>query len=176
MLILSLSKDQSYSLPFSRFRTSDLGYQTISDFRLPTADIRHCIMFLGIKKAGIELFFVVAKNIRFRRKADIFAPSCLGTIVAAEPFHSFCKEKISEECHCEDEVSQGNLLISCFVKKQKCPGDVLSSRQVAPQLLSALIRFTIQFGMGWSGSVSLKSPRHFCFQVLLETSSLISNL
>ena len=39
-----------------------------------------------------------------------------------------------------------------------CAGDDLFSRRVAPQLSSALIRFTIQFGMGWSGSVSLKTP------------------
>ena len=63
-----------------------------------------------------------------------------------------------------------------FVKKQECPGDDLSSRQVAPQLLSALRRFTILFGMVKSGSTSLKSPRHFCFLRFLNISLALPQL
>ena len=49
-------------------------------------------------------------------------------------------------------------------------GTRISSRRVAPQVLSPLHRFTTKFEMDWSGSSAASAPRN-CYVLFLSTTS-----
>lgn len=73
----------------------------------------------------------------------------------------FLKEKISGE----HEVRE--LILSQIALKNRIALAMTYLRISEDILLSALIRFTSQFGMGWGGSISHKSPRQFYLQIKL---------